>query len=265
MKATETWPRFLDAGDCGLVVEFGDGIDEAVNARVLRLEADIAAASPDGIRETVPTYRSLLILYDPRRIRRQALRDKVAALLASAGGSVATANRRLWHIPVCYGGACGEDLDLVAAQHGLTSDEVVRLHSGATYRVYMIGFMPGFTYLGGLPEAIHTSRRTTPRQKTPPRSVSIGGKQAAVSPPMAIPSAWQMLGQTPVRVYDPRRGVRPFLLSSGDLVRFEPVATAEYERLCALAQSGETIAQLEETAMTAAADAPSPTPAREHP
>jgi TIGR00370 family protein len=253
MKATETWPRFLDAGDCGLVVEFGDGIDEAVNARVLRLDADLTTASLDGIRETVPTYRSLLILYDPRRIRRQALRDRVTALIANAAGSLETGSHRLWHIPVCYGGPCGEDLDLVAAQHGLTSEEVVRLHSGATYRVYMIGFMPGFAYLGGLPEAIHTSRRTTPRQKTPPRSVSIGGKQAAVSPPMAIPSAWQMLGQTPVHVYDPRRGERPFLLSSGDLVRFEPITMTEYERLCALAESGETIAQLEEIDTKAAA------------
>jgi allophanate hydrolase subunit 1 len=124
--------------------------------------------------------------------------------------------------------------------------------------------MPGFTYLGGLPEAIHTSRRTTPRQKTPPRSVSIGGKQAAVSPPMAIPSAWQMLGQTPVRVYDPRRADRPFLLASGDHVRFEPVKEAEYKRLCALAESGETVAQLEEIASPPAPSA-ALAPPLEHP
>jgi allophanate hydrolase subunit 1 len=128
----------------------------------------------------------------------------------------------------------------------------------------MIGFMPGFTYLGGLPEAIHTSRRTTPRQKTPPRSVSIGGQQAAVSPPMAIPSAWQMLGQTPVHVYDPRRADRPFLLASGDHVRFEPVNEAEYERLCRLADAGETIAELEEIA-AAPIIAAAPAPAAEHP
>lgn len=265
MSATDIWPRFLDAGDCGLVVEFGDGIDEAVNARVLSLDAALAAAPPEGIRETLPTYRSLLILYDPRRLRRRALQDRVVALLADTASEAPAARRRLWHIPVCYGGPCGEDLDSVAALHGLSADEVVRLHSGATYRVYMIGFMPGFTYLGGLPEAIHTSRRTAPRQQTPPRSVSIGGRQAAVSPPMTIPSAWQMLGQTPVRTYDPRRGDRPFLLSSGDLVRFEPVAFSEYDRLLALAESGEIIAQIEEIAVRSMPETPPPTHAAEHP
>ncbi len=244
----DAWPRFLDAGDCGLVVEFGTGIDEATNRRVLALDAALAADPIDGLRETVPTYRSLLILHDPRRLRRHALKDRVTALLAAGLDAGSRATGRSWRIPVRYGGPCGEDLDVVAAHHGLTTDEVVRLHSGALYRVYMIGFMPGFSYLGGLPEAIHTSRRTSPRQKTPPRSVSIGGKQAAISPPMAIPSAWQMLGQTPVHVYDPRRADRPFLLETGDLVRFEPIREAEYERLRKLADSGETVALLEETA-----------------
>jgi KipI family sensor histidine kinase inhibitor len=244
---SEAWPRFLDAGDCGLVVEFGVGIDEAVNARVLGLDAALAADPVDGIRETVPTYRSLLIIHDPRRLRRHALKDRISALLAAGIERTSGALGRSWRIPVCYGGACGEDLDTVAAQHGLTTDDVIRLHSGALYRVYMIGFMPGFSYLGGLPEAIHTSRRTVPRQKTPPRSISIGGKQAAVSPPMAIPSAWQMLGQTSVRVYDPRREAMPFLLSTGDTVRFEPVPPAEYERLCDMEESGQITAKLEET------------------
>ena len=263
MHEPDFWPRFLDAGDCGLVVEFGDGIDAAVNARVLRLDAALSAMS-DGIRETVPTYRSLLVLYDPRRLRRHALKDRITRLLQDSGNEDFAGPHRIWHIPVCYGGLHGEDLDAVAALHGLSSDEVVRLHAGAVYRVYMIGFMPGFTYLGGLPEAIHTSRRTTPRQKTPPRSVSIGGKQAAVSPPMAIPSAWQMLGQTPVHVYDPRRADRPFLLASGDHVRFEPVKETEYERLCAFAESGETVAQLEEIASPPAASA-ALAPPLEHP
>lgn len=164
-----------------------------------------------------------------------------------------SSSTRRWRIPVLYGGASGEDLETVAALHGLTTDEVVDLHTGADYRVYMIGFMPGFAYLGGLPEAVHTSRRTNPRQKTPPRSISIGGRQAAVSPPIEVPSGWHLLGQTPVRVYDPRRAEQPFLLKSGDRVRFERIGQTEYDRLCQAAENGEIIAGLEEINASGAA------------
>lgn len=239
-------PRFLNAGDCGLVVEFGDAIDPAINDRVLELDAALAAAALAGLRETVPTYRSLLVLFDPRVLRRNRLRACLADLLADSKASARSANRRRWHFPVCYGGSHGEDLDHVAALHELSTRDVIDLHSGAEYRVYMIGFMPGFSYLGGLPEALHTSRRTTPRQKTPARSISIGGKQAAVSPPLEIPSGWQMLGQTPVRVYDPTHLDDPFLLRTGDLVCFEPIREAEYVRLCKLAEAGEPVARLED-------------------
>jgi 5-oxoprolinase (ATP-hydrolysing) subunit B len=239
-------PRFLDAGDCGLVVEFGDTIDEAINARVLSLDAALAAVALDGVRETVPTYRSLLINFDPRTLRRRELTREIERLLAEIGPESVARPTRYWRFPVLYGGTHGEDLDAVAAMHEMTTAEVVALHSGADYRVYMIGFMPGFSYLGGLPEAIHTSRRPNPRQKTPPRSVSIGGSQAAVSPPFAIPSAWNMLGQTPVHVYDPSRQERPFLLVSGDHVCFEPIKEADYERLCRAAEAGEIVAELSE-------------------
>lgn len=246
MIATEKMPRLLDAGDCGLVVEFGDTIDEATNARVLRLDAALTEARLDGVRETVPTYRSLLILFDPQRLRRRALREAVLQAFPHLNADGPSSSIRRWRIPVLYGGASGEDLETVAALHGLTTDEAARLHAGADYRVYMIGFMPGFAYLGGLPEAIHTSRRTTPRQKTPPRSISIGGKQAAVSPPIEVPSGWHLLGQTPVRVYDPRRTEQPFLLKSGDRVRFDRIGQAEYDRLCRAAEAGDIIAELEE-------------------
>lgn len=246
MIATDNTPRLLDAGDCGLVVEFGDTIDEAINARVLRLDAAFAQARLDGVRETVPTYRSLLILFDPQRLRRRTLHQAVLSMLPHLDADGPASSTRHWHIPVLYGGASGEDLETVAALHGLTTDEVARLHAGADYRVYMIGFMPGFAYLGGLPEAIHTSRRTTPRQKTPPRSISIGGKQAAVSPPIEVPSGWHLLGRTPVRVYDPRRAEQPFLLKSGDRVRFERIGQREYDRLCRAAEAGEIVAELEE-------------------
>jgi KipI family sensor histidine kinase inhibitor len=234
-------PRFLNAGDSGLVVEFGSEINESINEQVIGLDEALTGRALQGVRETVPTYRSLLVLFDPLLLPRETLRDEIAALLPESRST--RRNRSLWSVPVLYGGASGIDLDAVAAMHGLTPDEVVRLHSDAEYRVYMIGFFPGFAYLGGLPERIHTGRRAEPRLKTPPRSISIGGVQAAVSPPIEVPSGWHLLGQTPVRSYDPKREERPFLFAAGDRIRFRPISKAEYDEMCATAEAGEIVAE----------------------
>lgn len=237
-------PRLLDAGDGGLVVEFGRDVDEAVNARVIALAAAVEALELPGLVEVVPTYRSLLVLHDPVALPRARLREAVLALCPPPVEEAGP--RRLWRVPVAYGGENGVDLDHVAAVNGLTTQEVVRLHAGATYRVYMIGFAPGFAYLGGLPEPIHTSRRVDPRPRTPPRSVSIGGRQTAVSPPLGLPSGWHLIGRTPVRSYDPRRADDPFLFKAGDLIRFEPVDQAAFERLDIAAEAGERVAEVEQ-------------------
>jgi KipI family sensor histidine kinase inhibitor len=234
-------PRYLDAGDGGLVVEFGDAIDPDINRRVVALDGALAAAAIPGVREAVPTYRSLLVLFDPLIVARSALTQTIAELLPTEDDGSAPAGTR-WRVPVLYGGASGVDLEDVAKTHGLTPDELVAIHSGADYRVYMIGFAPGFAYLGGLPERIHTSRRTDPRPKTPPRSVSIGGAQAAVSPPLEVPSGWHLLGQTPVRSYDPARKERPFLFAAGDVIRFHAVSAGDYRDLSAAAEAGELVA-----------------------
>lgn len=234
-------PRLLDAGESGLVVEFGDAIDETINRQVIALADALAARELAGVREVVPTYRSLLVLFDPLALSRESLREEVLALWPPR--TEAGETHGIWRVPVLYGGEHGVDLDHVAHVHGLTTQEVIDLHSGADYRVYMIGFAPGFAYLGGLPEAIHTSRRTGPRMETPPRSVSIGGKQTAVSPPLSIPSAWHLLGQTPVRSYDPARAERPFLFAAGDTIRFVPIKAGEYDRLCQAAEAGEIVAE----------------------
>ncbi|MCK0207378.1 5-oxoprolinase subunit PxpB [Starkeya koreensis] len=240
-------PRLLDAGEAGLVVEFGDAIDEALNRRVIALADALEARALEGVRELVPTYRSLLVMFDPLVLAKARLREEIAALWATGEDRAGEdAPRGVWHVPVLYGGVHGVDLDAVARLHGLTTDEVIALHAGATYRVYMIGFAPGFAYLGGLPEAIHTSRRSDPRLKTPPRSISIGGRQAAVAPPLEIPSGWHLLGQTPVRSYDPARTARPFLFTAGDALRFVPVSPAEYEALCRAVEAGEAVAERKE-------------------
>lgn len=237
--------RFLDAGDGGLVVELGDEISEAINERVVALADALGALALPGVQEIVPTYRSLLVLFDPLELPRATLRERVTSLWPPS--HAAGRRHARWRVPVLYGGEHGVDLEGVAATHGLTPGEVVALHSGADYRVYMLGFMPGFVYLGGLPERIRTGRRQDPRLRTPARSISIGGIQAGISPPLEVPSGWHLLGQTPVCSYDPRRTERPFLFEAGDSVRFEPVTEAEYQEMCAAVEAGAEVATREES------------------
>ena len=235
-------PKFLHAGDRALTVELGDAVDEATNRLVVALDKTLAEQDIAGIVEMVPTYRSLLIMFEPALISKQELRQRVLACWppnADAGR-----HYRRWTVPVLYGGEAGEDLAFVAQTHGISPDEVVRLHASAEYRVYMIGFAPGFAYLGGLPERLHTSRRTDPRMRIPASSISIGGKQAAVCPPIEIPSGWQLLGRTPVKTYDPTRS-EPFLLAAGDRIRFEPISIDTYRSLSAAAEAGDPVATVE--------------------
>ena len=184
--------RFLDAGDGGLVVELGQDIDETTNAAVMALAERLGEACLDGVLEVIPTYRSLLVQFDPLRLEKSVLVGEVEKAWAAA--TTVDRHASLWHIPVCYGDEYGADLGFVARANGLDEAEVVARHAGATYRIYMIGFAPGFAYLGGLDRSLHTSRRTEPRLKTPPRSISIGGMQTAVSPP---PGAWSPRARAP--------------------------------------------------------------------
>ncbi len=233
--------RIRPAGDSGLVVEFEERIDPAVSARVLDLDRALAAAPPLGVLETLPTYRSLLVRFDPLVADPVALE---AELMRRAAASRADAKPgRLWRIPVAYGGQYGEDLDHVARAKGLTSAEVVKLHAGNVYHVYMIGFVPGFTYLGGLDERLHISRRIDPRLKVPAGTISIGGQQAAVQS-IEAPSGWHLLGRTPVRVFDMRRDP-PFLTQPGERVAFTPIDAGSFERLSEQAQRGEIVAEVE--------------------
>lgn len=231
----------LQAGDQALVVEFGDTIDARLNRLVQALDRRVAEAAIDGVIECVPTYRSLMIVYDPLRVGSAAMRKRIAKLVPKSAEAEAPARR--WTVPVAYGGVHGLDLDDVARMHDLSSDEVIALHSGAEYRVYMIGFSPGLAYLGGLPERLHTPRRTSPRLRVPPSSVAIGGIQAAVFS-VEIPSGWHLLGRTPERMFNLRR-TQPFLLGAGDRVRFRPISPTEYDRLAALAERGEVVAESE--------------------
>lgn len=230
-----TQPRLLPAGDAALAIEFGDAIDPALNARVHALDRAIAADPPAGLVETVPTYRSLLVHFDPLTTDAATLGAILLARAATTAEAAATAGR-LFRIPVRYGGPMGEDLESVAERLNLTPEQVVALHAGEDFPVYMIGFSPGLAYLGGLPAALHLPRRDNPRAAVPRGAVLMAGQQTLFYP-VEMPTGFHVLGRTPVRCFDIARP-DPFLLRPGDRVRFVPIDDAEYARLDAAAEAG---------------------------
>jgi KipI family sensor histidine kinase inhibitor len=235
-----TPPRILPSGDTALTVEFGRSIDPAINRQVLTLDRNVAAEAIAGVLETVPTYRSLLVHYDPVQVGYTALSEKLLAL-AQLPVPAETAIRR-WRVPVVYGGDYGADLDDVARAHSISTSDVIARHTGGDYRVAMIGFTPGFAYLSGLDPAIATPRRESPRTETPPGTISIGGGQACVQC-LAAPSGWHLLGRTPVRTFHPHRDP-VFLMEPGDAVNFHAIDAGEFAALDRAAERGEIVAEL---------------------
>lgn len=227
---------FLPCGDSGLVLQLGDRIDARINARIIRLATAVEDMAIPGVTDIVPTYRSLLVRYDPEQVRGADLQQTLADL--HDGGDEA-APGRLWTVPCLYGGEVGQDLDDLAQMKGMTRDELIALHSSAEYRIYMIGFAPGFAYLGGLPEALHTPRLPKPRQNIPVGAIGIGGQQGNINS-VSGPSGWRFVGWTPLRSFDPARA-EPFLFRAGDRIRFRPVTDAEAMQLSARAEAGEQI------------------------
>ncbi len=222
MSATSTTHqvRYLPAGDTGLIVEFGNEINPAVNRRVHDLASAIRDNKVPGIIELVPTYRSLSILYDPMQQSFADLKKALDTLLGSLKeGKIAPP--KVVELPVIYGGKYGPDLDFVCQHSKLSQNEVIRIHTGAAYLVYMVGFTPGFPYLGGMDERIATPRLKTPRTTIPAGSVGIAEKQTGVYP-IESPGGWQLIGYTPVKLFDPSREP-PVLLEPGNFVRFVSV------------------------------------------
>ena len=230
--------QFYPAGDCGVVAQFGETIDEAVNRRIARFAGNIEQARIKGVTELVPTFCTLFISYDPRLTGYQKLVKSLHRLLPHE--DQAAAGRKIIHpIPVCYGGKLGEDLPHVARHAGLTEQEVIDLHSGRDYLIYMLGFTPGFTYLGGMSEAIATPRLKTPRVKIPAGSVGIAGSQTGVYP-IDSPGGWQLIGRTPVRMYDPDRET-PILPQAGQYIKFYSITKAEYDKIAAQEAAGKYV------------------------
>ncbi len=227
MEAITREPRFLPSGDTALVVEFGARIDRGLSSAVIGLAERIRLADLDGVTETVPTFRSLLVHYDPLATSTARLTEQISGLIE--GAAVAQASGRLWRIPACHDGEFAHDLAQVADTAGLTPDEVIALHGAVRYHVYMVGFVPGFPYLGDLPEALRLPRRKNPRVKVPAGSVAIAAGMTAVYT-YESPGGWHLIGRTPAPLFDPR-AEPPALLRSGDAVVFEPIPKVEFERI----------------------------------
>ncbi len=227
-------PRICPLGDAALTVDFGEEIDPALNAAVLALEQAVAAAELPGLIETAPSYRALMILYDPGAIGFAALAARLRALLEQADGPCSSTSTA-WVVPLAYNLPYGLDMSELSQRLNLSSSRIRSLHAAAQYTVYMVGFAPGLTYLGGLPPALWVPRRPEPRPPVPAGSVLIGGQQAVIVS-VPVPTGWYVLGRTPLRAFDVDRA-NPFLFRPGDTVRFRPIAPEEFDRLGALPTS----------------------------
>ncbi len=240
MAASLSPPRLLPSGDGAITVEFSRSIDDAANQRVLALDRTLATEALTGVTETVPTYRSLLVHYDATKVGFDALSEKLAALAQQPVPPVT--NTRRWRIPVAYGGEHGIDLEDVAKTLKTTPDDIVARHVAGDYRVAMIGFTPGWSYLSGLETFLHMPRRQNPRLLTPAGTISVGGVQTGVQC-LAGPSGWHLLGRTAVRTYQLHRQPT-FLLEPGDRVTFSVVDDKTFAEQDRAAGAGEIIAEL---------------------
>ena len=221
-------PLFRIAGDRGLLVEYGDVIDPDVNNKVRSMAIIMEKESSKSVIETIPTYRSLLIIYDPAITNPAKLKKEILALEERLS-QIKIPPPNTVEIPVCYGGEFGPDIQFVADHNSITADDVVRIHSEADYQIYMIGFTPGFPFLGGLPKELHTPRLETPRSFVPERSVGIANNQTGIYP-LASPGGWQLIGKTPLRLFAPEHS-NPFIYKVGDRIKFKPISAEDYNRL----------------------------------
>ena len=220
--------KILTAGDSSVLIQFGNTIDPEINYRISATVQMMREQHIVGVTDIIPAFCSLLINYDPRVISYEEMRTRMEKIL-SVEIAAGARKKKVFEIPVCYGGEFGPDLATIAEHAGLSEQEVIDIHTSTDYLIYMLGFLPGFTYLGGLDERIHTPRLANPRIRIPAGSVGIGGSQTGIYP-MDSPGGWQLMGLTPVKTYDPDREV-PILVEAGDYIRFVPVDRAEYDRI----------------------------------
>jgi KipI family sensor histidine kinase inhibitor len=225
--------RVLPAGDTALVIEFGDRIDRELSTLVLSLAQALDAERIEGVVETVPTFRSLMVHYEPLVLSASSLIARIDAQMQKLGSSEILGH--VWHLPVCYDPRFAIDLDEVAKRTSLSTQQVVERHSGPIYHVYMLGFLPGQAYMGEVAAELALDRLETPRTKIPAGSLAIASRMSCVFP-LETPCGWHVIGRCPVPLWDPAHGTS--LLAPADQVRFVPVSMREYETLAARASQG---------------------------
>lgn len=220
--------KIIPVGDMGVSIQFEQVISESVNDRVIELSARVREELKAGIIGMVPSYCSLLIYYEPNEIAYQEILTTLKKLL-NEKTAAGTSQAKVIHIPVCYDASFGPDLNFVASKNNLSESEVIKIHSNSYYRIYMLGFTPGFPYLGGMDKKIATPRLAAPRTKIPAGSVGIAGEQTGIYP-LESPGGWRLIGRTPVKLYNPD-SMSPFLLRAGDYIKFEPIDQSVYETI----------------------------------
>ncbi|MEZ5785508.1 MAG: 5-oxoprolinase subunit PxpB [Xanthobacteraceae bacterium] len=226
--------KVLPAGDTALIIEFGDRINRQFNDRVLALSKRLQEAAIDGVTDVVPTFRSLMVQYEPLVVSSARLIARIRVLAEELETTDRVA--RGWRLPVCYDPLVAADLAEVAATVGLSPWQLVERHSAVSYRVYMLGFLPGQAYMGDVPEELALPRRAAPRPKIPAGSLAMAMTMTSIFP-RETPCGWHIIGRSPVCLWDVTRSAMP-LLAPGDIVRFVPVTLREYEALVAKATAG---------------------------
>jgi KipI family sensor histidine kinase inhibitor len=222
-------PRFRISGDRGLLVELGESIDLETNRHTRLVASRLEGLKLEGILEVVPAYCSFLVIYQPESIHAERLQEEILGCSRQTDGHEPDASSRTVDIPVCYGGDFGPDIGTVAETNGLSEEEVIRIHAASEYPIYMMGFAPGFPYLGGLDERLHTPRLETPRSAVPAGSVGIAGSQTGIYP-LTSPGGWQLIGRTPLRLFVPEQENPVPYYEPGDRLRFVPISEEEYQR-----------------------------------
>lgn len=228
--------RILTAGDSSLLIEFGKEISPEINRKITATVQLMKEQHIEGVVDVIPAFCSLLVNYDPRVISYEEIKSRMQALV-KVDAKASEGKKKIFEIPVCYGGEYGPDIENIAENAGLSVEEVIKIHSSRDYLIYMLGFLPGFTYLGGLDERLHTPRLANPRIRIRAGSVGIGGSQTGIYP-LDSPGGWQLMGMTPVKTYDPERET-PILVEAGDYIRFVPVDEDEYNRIKEEVDRGE--------------------------
>ena len=218
--------RFLNAGDSAIIVELGNEISPLINSKIKKITAFLDGLSMEGIRDLLPTYRSIIVYFDPLKISAEEIEKQIIENCDINYDVLEEEKRDIVEIPVMYGGEYGPDIENIANVNNLSVEEVINIHSSGEYLVYMLGFTAGFPYLGGMDKRIATPRLKEPRLKIPGGSVGIAGEQTGIYP-LESPGGWQLLGRTPLELFNPNKD-NPCLLNVGEYIKFVPIDEVSY-------------------------------------